>query len=505
MNRSFQRTFRTAFALSALAAFAGIAADTAGAAVYTPTKLTDSADGACDIDCSLREAVIAANARAGEDVILLNQGIYVLSRAGNETAAAAGDLNLTDDLVLIGQGATRTGINGGGLDRIFQIPGGITVEIRDVTLSNGRSTGAGGAIRNEGVLTIARSVIEGNSTVAGTAGAGFGGAILTDGAESTLTVTGSTLSSNSAMGGGGAIAIGGRVTLDNVTISGNRSVADFGGGLYVFSDARAFLNNVTVTGNTAAMQGGGIFAESSAFIGFAPRATNSIFAGNTAPTGPDCAGSLDSNYVLIGNGTRCNGPAASKGDLVGTQAAPINPLLSVLGFNGGPTPTHALLANSPALNTGSPAAVGTGDACEATDQRGVARPGGTRCDLGAFEAANACVPGSSTSLCLIGGRFKVTATWQRRNGGGTARATGVADESGVFYFAPAEPGNIELTVKILNRCSQSNRYIVYASGLTSVRVDLTVMDTLTGRTRTYTNPLGQAFRLIQDSTTFACQ
>ena len=52
--------------------------------------------------------------------------------------------------MLIGQGATRTGINGGGLDRIFQIPGGITVEIRDVTLSNGRAPGAGGAIRNEG-------------------------------------------------------------------------------------------------------------------------------------------------------------------------------------------------------------------------------------------------------------------------------------------------------------------------------------------------------------------
>lgn len=504
MNRSFRRTFRAAFALSALATFTGIAADTAGAAVYTPTKLTDSADGDCDVDCSLREAVIAANARVGEDVILLSPGIYLLSRAGSETAAAAGDLNITDDLVLIGEGATRTRISGGGLDRIFQIPGGVTVEIRDVTLSNGRSTGAGGAIRNEGALTIARSVIEGNSTVTGTAGAGFGGAILTDGNESTLTVTDSTISNNSATGGGGAIAIGGHVTLDNVTISGNRSVADFGGGLYVFSDARAVLNNVTVTGNTAAMQGGGIFAENSAFIGFAPRATNSIFAGNTAPIGPDCAGSLDSNYVLIGNGTRCNGPAASKGDLVGTQAAPINPLLSGLGLNGGPTPTHALLANSPALNAGNPAAVGSADACEATDQRGVARPVGTRCDMGAFEATAACVPGGN-ALCLAGGRFKVTATWQRRGGNRPAFPTVVADESGVFYFAPAEPGNVELTVKILNRCSQSGRFVVFASGLSNARVDLTVMDTLTGRTRTYTNPLGQAFRLIQDSTTFACQ
>lgn len=502
MNRSFQRTLSTALALSTLAIFAGGAA--AGAAVYTPTKLTDSADGVCDADCSLREAVIAANARAGEDVILLGPGVYALSRAGNETAANAGDLNLTDDLVLIGAGANRTTINGGGLDRIFQVPVGITVEIRDVTLTNGRSGGAGGAIRNEGTLTIARSVIQGNSTVSGTAGAGFGGAILTDGDGSSLTVTDSTLSNNSATGGGGALTIGGRVTLDNVTISGNRSTADFGGGLYTFADSRAFLNNVTVAGNTAAMEGGGIYAESAAFIGFAPRVTNSIIAGNAASAGPDCSGSLDTNYILIGSVARCNGPAAAKGDLVGTQAAPINPLLGVLGLNGGATPTHALLANSPALNAGSPAAAGTGDACEARDQRGIARPAGNRCDIGAFESSSACVP-SATALCLAGGRFKVTATWQRRNGGGTAQATGLGDESGVFYFALNEPGNVELTTKILNRCSQGGHYLVFASGLTSVRVDLTVMDTLTGRTKTYTNPLGQAFRLTQDSTTFACQ
>lgn len=502
MNRSFQRTLSTALALSTLAIFAGGAA--AGAAVYTPTKLADSADGTCDTDCSLREAVIAANARAGEDVILLGPGVYTLSRAGNETAAAAGDLNLTDDLVLIGQGAARTTINGGGIDRIFQVAGGITVEIRDVTLTNGRSGGAGGAIRNEGELTIARSVIAGNSTVAGTAGAGFGGAIYTDGDGSTLTVTDSTLSNNSATGGGGAIAIGGRVTLNNVTISGNRSVADFGGGIYTFSDSRAFLNNVTVVGNSAAMQGGGIYAESAPFIGFAPRATNTIIANNTAPTGPDCSGSLDSNYILLGNGTRCNGPAAAKGDLVGTQAAPVNPLLGALGLNGGPTPTHALLANSPALNTGSPAAEGVGDACVATDQRGIGRPVGNRCDIGAFEVTSACVPGGN-ALCLAGGRFRVTATWQRRGGSRPAFPTDVADESGVFYFAVNEPGNVELTVKILSQCSQNNRFAVFASGLSNARVDLTVTDTLTGRSKTYTNPLGQAFRLLQDSATFACQ
>jgi CSLREA domain-containing protein len=499
MNGCFRPTLATACALAALAMFAGSAA---GAAVYTPTRTTDSADGACDADCSLREAVMAANARPGEDVILLRAGTYRLTIAGNENGGAAGDLNLQDDLVLIGDGASRTVIDGGAVDRIFQVPGGITAEIRNVTLRNGRSLGAGGAIRNEGTLTIARSVITGNASVTGAAGAGFGGAILTDGMTSALTVTDSAVTGNTAQGGGGGFAISGQATLNNVTISGNRSLADFGGGLYVFSDSRAFLHNATVVGNSAALQGGGILAENTAFIGFAPRVTNSIIAGNTAPARPDCSGSLDSAYDLIGTGTGCNGPSTAKGDLVGTAAAPIDPRIGALAENGGPTPTHSLLAGSPALNTGSPAGGAASDACEDTDQRGAARPAGNRCDIGAFEVTTACVPGGDT-LCLAGGRFKVTAIWQRRNAGGTARATGLSEESGFFYFA--EPSNVELTVKILNRCSQSNRFIVFASGLTSVRVNLTVTDTRTGQVKTYTNPLGQAFRLIQDSTTFACQ
>jgi CSLREA domain-containing protein len=493
MNGSFRRPLFTALALSALAVSA------AGAAVYTPTKTTDSADGACDADCSLREAIVAANADPAEDVILLHTGIYTLTIAGSSGAASAGDLDIQGDLVLVGDGVSRTVIDGGGIDRIFFVAGGSTMEIRDVTLRNGRSQGAGGAIRNEGDLTIVRGLITGNSSVAGAGGAGFGGAILTDGDGSTLTMTDSTLSNNTAQGGGGAIAIGGRVTLENVTVSGNRSLADFGGGLYVFSDARAFLNNVTIANNTAAMQGGGIFAENTAFIGFAPRVTNSIIAGNTAPVGPDCSGSLDSNFDLVGNGSACNGPSASKHDLVGTQATPINPLLGALMFNGGATPTHALNAGSPAINAGSPAASGN-DACEATDQRGAARPAGGRCDIGAFEATTACVAGGN-ALCLNNGRFKVTATWQTRTASGAAQAVPVTADSGFFTFF--DPNNIELTVKVLNACAlRVPRYWVHISGLTNVRVDVTVMDTKTGLTKTYTNPQGRPFVLVQDNSFF---
>jgi len=495
MERSLRRTFVAAFALLALAAFTSAAS----AAVYIPTKTADSADGACDADCSLREAVLAANAHAGDDVIVLHAGVYVLTIAGNEDLGAAGDLDVQGGLVVLGSGAASTIIDGGGIDRIFQIPGGVTAEIRDVTLRNGLAPGAGGAVQNSGELTIVRSVLSGNKSVAGTAGAGFGGAILTDGTESSLTVTGSTLASNTAQGGGGAIAIGGVANLDNVTITGNQSTADFGGGLYVFTDARAIVNNSTIAGNTA-VQGGGVLAEFSAFIGFAPKIINSIIAGNTASSNPDCSGDVDSGYDLIGNGTGCLGPSAAKHDIVGAPS--IDAKLGPLAQNGGPTPTRALLAGSPAIDAGNPSAPGAGgDACEATDQRGAARPGGTRCDIGAFEVTTACVPGGS-SLCLNNGRFKVTANWQTASATGPAQGVTLTGESGYFYFF--DPGNVELTVKVLNACvGNSPRYWFFASGLTNVRVDITVTDTRNGAVKTYTNPLNRTFRTILDTGAFA--
>src|SRR6185295_7811037 len=489
MQRSLRRTLEAAAVLLALAA----STSAASAAVYIPTKTTDSADGACNADCSLREAVLAANAKPGDDVILLRPGVYLLSLAGNEDLGATGDLDVQDDLVIVGAGAASTILDGNGLDRIFQIPGGIALEIRDVTLRNGRAQ-TGGAILNLGETTILRSVLSGNSSTVG-----FGGAILTNGQGSSLTVADSTLASNTAQGGGGAIAAGGEVELGNVTVSGNRSVADHGGGLYVFADARVSVNNATLVANTAGLSGGGIFAEVSAFVGFPPSVTNSIVAGNTAATSPDCAGDLESGYDLIGNGAGCLGPSAARHDIVGTPASPINPLASPLAQNGGPTPTRALAAGSPALNAGHPGTPGSGgDACTATDQRDASRPGSTRCDIGAFEATPACVAGGST-LCLEKSRFKVTATWRK---GLTALGATLSNESGYFYFS--SPGNVELTVKILNTCAATGYYRFFAGGMTNLRVDITVTDTKTGATKTYTNPAGQAFRTVIDPSAFAC-
>jgi len=465
----------------------------AQAAVYTPTKTTDSNDGACDSDCSLREAIAAANQHAGEDVILLHAGVYV-----------AANLQTQGDLILIGDGAGRTILDGAAAGTILTVPGG-TVQIQDVTFRNGRGPGAGGAIRNSGALTLLRTIFDNNASVAGTAGAGLGGAILSDGNEAVLTLIDSTVSNNTAQSGGGGLALGGNFALSNVTISGNRSQSDFGGGVYLFSDGRGSLNNVTIANNSAALKGGGAFIENSAFIGVSPKVTNSVIAGNTATGGePDCSGAIDTAYDLIGNGAGCLGPAAAKHDLVGTAVAPIDPKLGPLAANGGPTPTRALLTGSPAIDAGNPAAPGSGNgACEATDQRGAHRPGGAACDIGAFEKTSACVAGGGT-LCLgAGGRFAVTATFAAPGSGPSGQAQGVTltQDSGYFWFF--DPSNVEVTVKVLDGCGVNSRYWVFAAGMTNVNVVLTVTDTATGQVKTYTNPQGRTYRSILDTTAFA--
>lgn len=477
---------------------AAMCASTAHAAVYIPTKTADTSDGACDPnDCSLREAVAAANQHAGDDVILLRAGIYTLTLppAGNPA-----HLEIDDNLIILGDGASRSIIDGGNVDGIFYVFGNRSLEIRDVTLRNGRSPGAGGAIRNDGELTLLRSVLSGNSSVAGSGGAGLGGGLASEGE---LTVTDSAIVDNTSQDVGGGLAAGGTVNLTNVTISGNRSTASFGGGLYIFSDGRATLNNVTVTGNAAAQKGGGAFIENSAFIGVSPKITNSILAGNTALSDPDCSGAIDSGFDIIGNNQGCTGPSAAKSDIVGTPSSPRNPGLGPLADNGGATPTHALLNGSPALNSASPAAPGSGgNACAATDQRAAARPGSFRCDIGAFERTAACVAGGNT-LCLHNGRFRVTATFQAQGStrAAQAQAQALTDESGLFAFS--SPSNVELTVKILNTCATNNRYGVFLSGLTNSAVTVTVADLKAKQTKTYTNPAGRVFQTRLDTGAFA--
>ncbi|HEX2251666.1 MAG TPA: vanadium-dependent haloperoxidase [Thermoanaerobaculia bacterium] len=121
-----------------------------------------------------------------------------------------------------------------------------------------------------------------------------------------------------------------------------------------------------------------------------------------------------------------------------------------------------------------------------------------------LDGAQTCDPAAG-HLCLQGGRFAVQASWRTNDGEqGVATPQALSADSGTFWFFDED--NVELTVKVLDGCAGFDRYWVFASGLTNVEVLLTVTDTATGQVRNYLNPMGRAFRAIQDTDAFAtCQ
>jgi UDP-3-O-[3-hydroxymyristoyl] glucosamine N-acyltransferase len=204
-----------------------------------------------------------------------------------------------------------------------------------------------------------------NSTVMGNIAMGDGGGIYNN--TGTLELATSTVSGNSAADHGGGIyhvaQFGTRtVTLTNSTVSSNSAVE--GGG--IFNRATLSLTNSTVAGNsTEDSHGGGVYN-----AGGTLELINSIVAAQAG--GEDCIGSIMSlGHNLDSDGT-CGLTAPS--DIPDTD-----PRLGPLADNGGPTETHALLPGSPAIDAGDDGV------CPATDQRGIERPQGAACDIGAYE------------------------------------------------------------------------------------------------------------------------
>ncbi len=112
-----------------------------------------------------------------------------------------------------------------------------------------------------------------------------------------------------------------------------------------------------------------------------------------------------------------------------------------------------------------------------------------------------CIAGPAT-LCLLGGRFQVDATYDAgSSGSGTAQAVPLTDDSGYLWFFNA--ANVESVVKVIDGCAVNQRKWVFAGGLTDVQVVLRVIDTLNGTVATYVNPQGAAFQPIQDTGAFA--
>jgi hypothetical protein len=250
-------------------------------------------------------------------------------------------------------------------------------------------TGAG--LHNVGRVTVTDSIFRNNHST------NSGGAIAN--LLGDLTITGSTLADNDGgLYGGGILAFDGQVSVTNSTISGN-VVERQGGGIYyanglleVTSSTIAF-NATTRTFTLDEWGGGGVYAEAGRVL-----IRNTIVADNTAAQdGQDVLGPvLSLGYNLVSQREFSSGWVGT--DLTGTVDAPLDPVLGPLQDNGGPTPTHALLVGSPALNAGDPAVL------MSLDQRGTVRFGflGTPTDIGAFEAEPATqfrlvAPGSVTA------------------------------------------------------------------------------------------------------------
>jgi CSLREA domain-containing protein len=455
--------------------------------VLVVTKGFDTLDGSCDHDCSLREAVAASNARDGLEVILLGDRVHTLSRAGRgEDENRTGDLDVKGSLVILGSGARSTVIDGGALDRILEARVlQSRLEIHGVTLRNGDAQSnqhqdyeSGGAVE-AGFLTLVASHVTGNRAE------GEGGGIR----SFLLTARDTTVSDNEAVFLGGGIVALGFLRLSNVTVSGNRA-RDYAGGM-AFTDHE--ITGVTVTGNSAGMLAGGVYVGypdcpsggPPCIPDFAIR--RSIVAGNQAPENRDC---YDSGFTPLQPGYNVFGVdelgcADGTTDLAGTPASPIDPKLTPLGDHGGPTPTHALLPDSPAID------LGPGAGCLPADQRGRMRPAESGCDSGAVERLS-CQPGETT-LCLgAGDRFRVTAHWAVRGQAGDAHSIPLVTDTGSFWFF--NPANVELTLKILDGCAVNDRFWIFVSGLTNVGVDIKVEDTATGRTWTHHNAAGATFQ-----------
>ncbi|MGC8917649.1 MAG: choice-of-anchor Q domain-containing protein, partial [Thermoanaerobaculum sp.] len=321
-----------------------------------PNPVTTNCSSSTNTDCSLRAAIIAANAAGpGLHTIVLQTGAtYNLSwdndGGGHATDSGADndDLDITADITIQGNGATIQRSGGCTLDsiaatgefRIFEVHSGAALTLQNVTVQNGCADGpiapndqSGGAIWNSG----------------------------------TLTVTQSTISGNSARQDGGGILNGGTATLTNSTISGNS--ASFGSGILNSGGATLNASFITVANNTL---GNGIDNFNLSTVNI----KNSIVA-NHAPQ-QDCANASRATFNSQG------GNFASDNTCPGfTQSSSLN--LQPLANNGGPTQTHALGPGSAAIDAVSDCTdLNTNSVNQ--DQRGVSRPQGFQCDAGAFEA-----------------------------------------------------------------------------------------------------------------------
>lgn len=453
------------------------------AAVFTVTKFTDSADGACDADCSLREAILAANQlQDPTNRIDLAAGTYRLSiprdagRFGNLIGTGTdGNLAVTRTLTIVGAGQDATILdarpapNDPGVDRVLGVSNTGNLTIRGVTVTGGRTVafGQGGGIAViGGALSISDSRVIGNVALAGGGGILLGGSGANPPASATITrcEIAENLSGAPPTGaqGGGLLNIQGTMTVEDSTIRDNTALLSTGGGIMNIDnqnrpnpEALLTVRRSTIAGNLAGDPdglsllegvGGGIYN-----AGGLLRLTNSTVTGNEAvPSfvqgvgqvpGTGRGGGVAHQLLLGDDGTDgttiVNSTIAYNAALTGSQlygGERVNPLFlanTLIVGGAGASPNCA----SPSGESGIES-VGGGNLSDdaspcgfdqPTDQGDVADPG-----LAAGLADNG---GPTETIALLEGSPAI--------GGGFAPSCSARDQRGATRRTPCDIGAFE--------------------------------------------------------------
>jgi uncharacterized repeat protein (TIGR01451 family) len=343
------------------------------------------------------------------------QGGNTEADGGGIRVGSTSTLTLNNDVVQHNQ----AGSGGGGISTRDG-----PVKLNDTLVANNSGSGLGGGILQDGAatLTISDSLLLHNLSPNGGVGGGFGtngtgpvtisdcefsdnfaagsGGGLFDSDRGSLTIVRSTFNDNSAGGAGGGLDFEttGDASLSDLTVSGNSAVSD-GGGIASFGTDTILLVNCTIVNNHTGQKGGGIFTNG---VGGSVQLKDTIVAKNTTGlSDPDVfngakASTLvdeGSNFIGDNEGAEDSflaGPPNTSGSYVGTDAAPLDPLLEGLADNGGtvvlPDGSH-LLTQQDEANNGNNGVRGHGNGAGAppTDERGFPLPVGAPIDIGAFQ------------------------------------------------------------------------------------------------------------------------
>jgi CSLREA domain-containing protein len=343
-----------------------------------------SGGGIAGTNITIRRTIISANTST------------TIGGGGVSRENAAGSITIVDSIFDINHSES----NGGAL--INHSAGTVTV-VRTLFRDNTADSSGGGVYQSPTVaaanLIVTDSYFQTNTADFDANASGHGGGISSgSGAMAeALTVSGTTFEGNKAVNGDGVAVIGETATISNSTLTQNGGVSNGGqgGGLFNASSATSVLRNVTFDGNAVSASGNGAHVYNLGTV----NVRNSVF-------GPDLnGGGCNSPLNEPGPNLEENGGAAP---CVAGQTGDLR--LDVLEDNGGPQlfdfvgapKTHALEAGSPAI--------GEGTGCEATDERGVPRPQGNGCDLGAYEVAMCFGRPADDPVGITGGQTARTGT-----------------------------------------------------------------------------------------------